>query len=209
LHFAFCILHFKKSVMQNDKSTTLYRKRAKWLFLTVILSVFAILAFLISIYLVNYTNNNVYYVLNVPIVSYDVNTNQVEWQPVERAMGYQIKLDGREIGYFSNTTLSYNADKLLNGTHKFTIQAVGIKNIINSDWTNDYYFDVRNNIENILDTPTNLNVVDEILSWDHVPNATSYLIKIDGYNTISSDTNSVNIGYLKAGTYDFYVKAIA
>ncbi|MCL1945379.1 MAG: hypothetical protein FWF56_06230 [Firmicutes bacterium] len=198
--------------MNDNAKSNSHNTRNKWLFFSIMFFVFITLSFFIGIFLIGYTNKHVYLKLTTPLVVYDVQSKQVQWHPVDKALGYQVLLDGRDVGYFPQGSHAYPVDYLTSGIHAVSVQAVGIDNIHDSGWSDDLLFSVeQSGTDNyqVLDTPINLYIDNGILHWDKVPNAVSYLIRIENNCELVSRENFVNIEFLKAGRYNIQVKARA
>jgi len=131
-----------------------------------------------------------------------VNKNFVTWNSIANAGSYSYELRDE----FNNIVSNNNS--LLNNRVDLT----------NIEWNERYYFKVKANGDNtrfvsgdyaanageafyvvkLLNSPTNLSVDNGILSWDYVPNATNYEIKIS--NIVNSDGYENVINYTKTDT---------
>ncbi|MDR1138932.1 MAG: hypothetical protein LBK70_03545 [Clostridiales bacterium] len=193
--------------MPTNKYTK--HKSTQWLLISIVFFVFVVMSFLIGIVLIDYTNNNVYYTLKIPQLVLNNTSQNIIWQPIYRASGYQLMIDGQKIGYLPPEQCIFDTKQLYNGTHTVAVQAIGINNVVDSNWSNSLYFDVSDSIDGILDIPTHLQVNDGILSWQKVEHAHSYVIKIEDVAVLISNEHFVDISYLPLGQYNIQIKSIA
>lgn len=145
--------------------------------------------------------------LSTPNVYYDVEKTTLEWMPINKAIGYQIYIEGGDTQSHFIYDCSFDLLNLSLGTHNLKVRALGLSVINDSSWTKNYKFKVELNANVKLDKPVNLDFNDNILSWDSVPNAEGYEISANDTILFSVD-NFVKLD-VQAGIYDFKVKALS
>ncbi len=124
-----------------------------------------------------------------------VNKNTITFNPVEGADKYVINVNS------VNTTISYNQYTITDtGTYQVQIKAIG-KNYRDSLYTTPFQV-----VVGYLNYPTDIHIVNSVVNFTPVQNATSYNIEIDGivYNTA---TNPPVI--LAPGTYQVRVQSLS
>lgn len=189
----------------------------------------------------NYTESNwspvkSYYTYNLTIpelIQLDVPTNlqidgeNVIWDTVEGAQGYCIDINGTQ--YTKYTTITSFQYKNIPPMHsstgiRYTIKVkalaflnYGYKDSEYSEPIISYWatWDPNTNIYPTIPAPTTYGTS---LWWNHCMNATSYIVEINGTETIKSITTSSNLtmhsvmtyslSSLTSGTYEIRVKAV-
>ncbi len=128
---------------------------------------------------VNSTKSNIIYYnvsnsfLDAPIIT--INENIVSWDSVQGASSYNVYIDGKLIKNITETNYTVSISKV--GEYKVTVVAVSSDVITsNSNYSNEVTY-TKN--QTLLQTPVISNI-DDLVSWDAVPNATSYEVYVDG-----------------------------
>ncbi|MDO9629888.1 MAG: hypothetical protein Q7I99_08285 [Acholeplasmataceae bacterium] len=98
---------------------------------------------------------------------------------VENAEDYVIEINGVT---YSTTNLQYDLNYF--GDYQVRVKAQA-KNYQDSYYTEKLTFTMAP----FFPSPTNLNVINQILFWDSVPNATSYEVRVDNQVYTTTDTN--------------------
>lgn len=118
------------------------------------------------------------------VKSVKIQDSRVIWDPVVKAEGYVVNVDGTE--HPVNGT-QYVID-VANGVHTIKVKAIGNgKELVSSNYTTGL-------IVKKLQAPTNLKIANYTLSWDAVDGASSYSVLMQNGNTLyNSNINSVTI----------------
>lgn len=112
-----------------------------------------------------------------------VSENALTWNTVSNADGYIIVIDGNR---YLTTTNKLTMPPLTPGNHNITVRAKGSgHNVITSNPSD-------NLAVKKLDTPKNISINNNILTWSLVNGATNYVVKI-GTQEITATSNSFNI----------------
>jgi hypothetical protein len=146
--------------------------------------------------------------LDAPVV--EINNGVLTWDAVEDADNYKVFIDTNAIET-SDTTFDLNDENLAVGS--YTIYVVAATSDSLSMPSNSVTFEVVDDgggNEETLDAPANVAVSNEMVTWDAVTGATSYIIMVDSTSysttTLSFDLATLN---LPVGSYSITVKAIA
>ena len=138
-------------------------------------------------------------------VEYDI----LYWNEVDYASKYRVKIGDYEY----STVDTYYSLEVGVGEYMLSVKAVGDGVLYeSSDWSEEFAYTKTNSNDNpiiegtALTQPVNLKVVDEVLSWDGVTNATKYKVRV---NDNEYDVNQLTyVLDLEEGQYDLSIKAI-
>ncbi len=126
------------------------------------------------------------------------------WDTVTNATGYIITVDGTDHNV-SQTTFDLSTLGLSEGTYPVTVKATDGTNQSAASTTVNYVVVTVTE----LDTPTNLVLNGDVLTWDQVSNAEGYLVMINGYGyEVLTPTVDLATLYLPSGTFDVVVVAV-
>lgn len=138
-----------------------------------------------------------------------ISNNFLEWDLVQNYTNYKIVDNGFIIDTISDTSYSLvnNLIKLQEGENNLCVVVAGDSNgIVDSAFSKGVKI-------NKLNAPLNINIKDDVLSWQPVTNATGYTIQISGnsYSNIFSLDENVSsyylLGKLPIGDYSIAIQA--
>ena len=139
--------------------------------------------------------------------------NILTFNAVPDATGYRIYANGNPIsGVITETSFDLSGLGLTEGTHNIQVRAIGDGQFwLNSELSTTVNFVVPPPPPIILPAPTNLVIVDGLLTWQDVPEANGFriyanMLAISGIlTTVEFDLSTV---ILQSGTYDIQVRSI-
>lgn len=145
--------------------------------------------------------------LEVP-TNFQLNENTISWNNVSFSTRYEV-IQENASGLISTLTreTSIALDNLLPGTYHFRVRAVGDGYFyVNSPFTQNLTITI---LEKQLNTPSNIQIEEGILSFLPVENASQYKIQID-FSEFFITTTSFNLNTfnLSPGFYEITVQAI-
>lgn len=132
-------------------------------------------------------------------ISYDYENKLIRWNLVSNADYYIIYIDGKEEAQITSNKYNYDATKSFN---------VKVKASSNNQSTYSESVQSREYSYDFLDQVKNILVVDGILTWDSVPNAEGYQIKINGVEQSSLLTNNYFEGIVPGQSTSIFVRAV-
>lgn len=135
--------------------------------------------------------------------------NVVSWQAVENATGYSVKV-GSDAAV-SVTTTSYTVSKTAAGSYKITVTAVSS----DEKWKESapsnevtYVVEDGGSEKTALTAPV-ITLSGNTVSWQAVPNAVSYDVKVGSAAAVNVTATSYTLTQTEAGSYDVTVVAKA
>lgn len=162
----------------------------------------------ISIFLVSCEN------MTLTAPSTTLSGNTLSWDEVEDAANYYIYIDDNatsdpDATYFETTSTSFDLSSAELDDGTYTIYVVAVNGTYFSGQSNAIQYTVGEG-DITLSVPTNVSITNDLLSWDAVTDATSYMVVIDELEVVVTTTSyDLTNQALEAGTYDIFVKAIA
>jgi len=135
-----------------------------------------------------------------------IHTVELEWDPAERAVSYELEVDGLIIDNQSRSTYLHEGLEALSG-HTYRVRGVNAGG--KSGWSAP--LDVTTHPEKPV-TPSNLMTMSDESSitvmWHQVPHAESYEVEVDGNEVVSvPDSQFVHIGLEPDTKHDYRVRA--
>lgn len=125
------------------------------------------------------------------------------WLPVNRAIGYEIEIDGSSIAYTTDTTF-INEGLMPNSEHSYRVRAKNDDNL--SEWSEKVTrLTLPDTPKNLVSNSTSYAIT---VSWEEIPGAISYDIEADGSIIDStSGTTYVHNGLQPMTEYSYRVRA--
>lgn len=122
----------------------------------------------------------------------------IYWDEVPYATGYIVKINGIE---YATTDTHYAID--VNEAASVQVLATGRNDglIVSSPFSEVLSIKIP------LAEPTGIVWDEGILSWDVVEHATGYVVTVNGGSQLTTETNSLDVGYDHVGEISFAVKA--
>jgi uncharacterized lipoprotein YddW (UPF0748 family) len=137
-----------------------------------------------------------------------IQNNQIVWDAVPHALRYElIQTQGVTEKVFQVSGTSYQLSQLFPGQYAFKVRAIGDGFFYMSS---SLSLPLSYDVESLkLSTPNNLRIVNQVILFDAVPNATAYRIVID-FSDFTITTTSMNLApfNLTPGTYQITVQAL-
>ena len=144
--------------------------------------------------------------LDAPVISIDQGV--VSWDAVDNADSYAVLIDQSDAISVNETSYDLKQENLAAGTYSITVVAYTADLEEGSLPSNAVTYTVEE-VSSSLDAPDNLAISSsDILSWDQVDGATSYVVMVDS-DEHQASTNSFDLGALSLSDGSYQVSVIA